>query len=342
VKVLPFDLLKPYYTASIDYHGSLAAEGKGTISSHAKSKVQVKAELENMVVHGLSNCQHYFGFSEKQLREMLELRSQAGMDNTVLYMKGHRMWLLSKTQEELEKIKTQVRTIIEIAKEYGYEEVYFYGRDEATGEALKAQRKSWEAVREAGGKIFVAGERDNLAYMADIQDMHVKSGWPCREEVRGWHEQGGKIFSYCNPQIGVENPETYRRNFGLVMWKYNYDGIANNAYQHTFGLTWNDFDHPRYRSHSFTYPTVDGVIDTIAWEGWREGIDDVRYITTLEKTIEQAEQAGNEKPTDILTAARSFVKKLKNSTTIETADLDELRREIVKHILKLQDTNDKN
>ena len=26
---------------------------------------------------------------------------------------------------------------------------------------------------------------------------------------------------------------------------------------------------------------VNGVIDTIAWEGYREGVDDVRYITTL-------------------------------------------------------------
>ena len=32
--------------------------------------------------------------------------------------------------------------------------------------------------------------------------------------------------------------------------------------------------------------TVDGVIDTIAWEGYREGVDDVRYVTTLQKAIE--------------------------------------------------------
>jgi len=31
---------------------------------------------------------------------------------------------------------------------------------------------------------------------------------------------------------------------------------------------------------------MNGVVDTIAWEGYREGVDDVRYITTLAKAIE--------------------------------------------------------
>jgi len=41
----------------------------------------------------------------------------------------------------------------------------------------------------------------------------------------------------------------------------------------------------------FVYPTVDGVIDTIAWEGYREGIDDLRYLATLRKAIGKAEKS---------------------------------------------------
>ena len=33
------------------------------------------------------------------------------------------------------------------------------------------------------------------------------------------------------------------------------------------------------RSWGFVYPTIDGVIDTISWEGQREAADDVRFIT---------------------------------------------------------------
>ena len=38
-----------------------------------------------------------------------------------------------------------------------------------------------------------------------------------------------------------------------------------------------------FRDHVFAYPTSNGVIDTIQWEGWREGVDDTRYLATLIK-----------------------------------------------------------
>jgi hypothetical protein len=54
------------------------------------------------------------------------------------------------------------------------------------------------------------------------------------------------------------------------------------AYQHGFGdHIWNDFDHERFRDHVFAYPTSNGIIDTIQWEGFREAVDDVRYLATL-------------------------------------------------------------
>jgi hypothetical protein len=59
----------------------------------------------------------------------------------------------------------------------------------------------------------------------------------------------------------------------------------NFAYQYPFGAAWNDFDSPKrdkdYRDHMFTYPTSDGVIGTVQWEGFREGVDDTRYLATL-------------------------------------------------------------
>ncbi|MEE3074825.1 MAG: hypothetical protein VX739_04040, partial [Planctomycetota bacterium] len=42
------------------------------------------------------------------------------------------------------------------------------------------------------------------------------------------------------------------------------------------------------RDHCFAYPTANGVVGTLQWEGFREGVDDVRYINTLEQAIEKA------------------------------------------------------
>ena len=108
------------------------------------------------------------------------------------------------------------------------------------------------------------------------------------KNVLDWHRVGSKIFSYSNPQVGVEEPLLYRYNYGLALWKANYDGAMTFAYQWAYGHIWNDFDSERFRDHCFAYPTTNGVVGTLQWEGFREGVDDVRYVTTLEKAIEEA------------------------------------------------------
>ncbi|MDD5482537.1 MAG: hypothetical protein PHP98_02625 [Kiritimatiellae bacterium] len=332
LRVLPFKLSKPYYTFSIDYHGTLSEVG--TISSRFKSRQQFKKDLENMVAHGLDNCQHY-GVKKEMLGETLEIRRAAGMDNKTLYLK-HTIPVGNPTEtEKLEAIKKNVRDIIEFVRPYGVKTVYFYGMCEVQGDKLKSQRLVWEAVRTAGGKIFVAGGGDNVKMMADIQDLHVRAGALSAKEAAEWHSYGHKIFSYANPQCGVENPEIYRRNFGLLLWKNDYDGAADNAYQHSFGFTWNDFDHPQYRSHSMTYPAMDGPVNTIQYEGYREAADDVRYVTTLQEMIAPAEKSGSAGAKESARAANEYLKKLKESEQIDRGNLNVIRREIIAHILNL-------
>ena len=55
-----------------------------------------------------------------------------------------------------------------------------------------------------------------------------------------------------------------------------FDGLEAEPYDRT------------YRDHVFAYPTLNGVIDTIQWEGFREAVDDVRYLTTLCARIAKA------------------------------------------------------
>jgi hypothetical protein len=334
VRVLPLELLPPYYTSSMDYHGRLDPSGKGTISSWIKNRTQFRNELANMVAHGLRNCQHY-NIRKEILGEVLKIRAEVGMDNRTLYLKNTIPIGNLTDPAALEAIKRNVKDILDFVKDYGTETVYFYGMDERRGDELVSQRPAWTAVREAGGKIFVAGYEENVDLMGDIQDMHVRAGPPWREEVEKWHALGHKIFCYANPQTGVENPVIYRRNFGLLLWKYDYDGAATNAYQHTFGATWNDFDHPTYRAHTIAYPTVDGVIDTIAWEGYREGVDDVRYVTTLQAAVAKAAKSPDPVVRQKAATAREFLERLETGTEIESGDLDAIRREIVEHIMAL-------
>jgi len=120
------------------------------------------------------------------------------------------------------------------------------------------------------------------------------------------------------------------RNFGLLLWSVNYDGAMTYAYQHSFGHGWNDFDSDRYRDHNMAYPTVDGVIGTVEWEGYREASDDVAYVTTLLNLINEAEEAGGARG-EKARAARDWVMSIDPQ-----GDLDQIRAGIIKRVMALR------
>jgi hypothetical protein len=179
-------------------------------------------------------------------------------------------------------------------------------------------------------KEYLYGVQGKRQTVGDLKDLHVCAFGLSKDEVEKSHEVSGhEIFSYANPQIGIENPEIYRRNYGLQLWKYGYDGSMDFAYQWSMGDIWNDFDHSTYRDHNFTYPTVNGIIDTIAWEGFREGIDDTRYMATLLKAIDEASSS------QLKTDAVNFVDNLKETDRLDVEDLVVLRKYIIYYITNL-------
>ncbi|MEA3402350.1 MAG: sugar-binding protein [Armatimonadota bacterium] len=280
LEVLPFELEPNPLESSIYFHwGIELTTGEGTVRHRKRSFSQYRAELHNLLDHGVDNPTLGVRPQSGMLPVALALREAVGMANDHLY------YLIARTSTPPERL----REIIDIAESFGFEDVYFYGRDEAKGDALVAQREEWQRVHEAGGKVFVAGQsHESFPLVGDLQDLLVNYGDPSAEAAGKWHSQGHKIFCYANPQSGLEEPETYRRNFGLLLWANDYDGGMTYIFYHG----WNDFSGSRYRQHNFIYPTVDGGIDTIQWEGYREGIDDLRYLGTLQRAIAEAREAG--------------------------------------------------
>lgn len=335
LRVLPFTLPPCPIISGMYYRGILdPRHSDGSVLSYIfKSEDQMKIDLENMRAHGVTNPTIHQSIANKELLgRVLRLRAEAGMDNRTLYYLGFTTGNPT-TPKDLEALKNKVKEVIEFAKTRGAEEVYFYGIDEAKDEKLASQREAWKAVHDAGGKILVAGQKEkNFKAMGDIQDLLVCAFAPLKEEAARWHSAGHKIFNYANPQIGAENPEIYRRNYGLLLWKCDYDGAMDYAYQHAAGNIWNDFDDATYRDHVFAYPTIDGVIDTIAWEGYREGIDDLRYLSALQGAIKTGKQSRDEKLRQTATQAAEYLEKL----DVEKGNLDTIRSEMIDFILKLK------
>lgn len=312
VHVLPFRLPQPYYISSIYYRGTLDPLGKGSISSELKSEEQYEQEMKDLYAHGVTDPTVYQQFDKELLGEALAIRNREGMGGEPLYYLGVPAGD-AVTEQQLASLRQRVKEVLEFTKAYGVPKVYFYGKDEAAGSTLTSQRASWEAVRSVGGKIFAASyKKGSFEAMGDIEDLFVRAGPPSAQEAEKWHSKGHKILSYDDPQGGEELPETYRKNYGLLIWENNYDGAMDYAYQHTFGNGWDDFDDLRLRDLNFTYPTENGVIDTVEWEGYREGVDDIRYLTLLleRKTAEEVRKMSFWKEDDAYKLRRDLIQQI--------------------------------
>lgn len=340
IEVLPFELAEPVIDYSIYYRGKLDRKWpEGTVSSEYKSRAQMLSDFKNMAAHRILNPAVYQYFSTGLLDDVLELRRQAGLDNSKLFYLGVPQASVKSDAPVSPQLAPTIRTVLKAAADFGVEDIYFYSRDEAKGDELRSQFSHWDAIKAAGGKVMAAGwqtsnqSKGNFDISNGEEDLFVSLGALRYQEARRWHSKAKLIYSYQNPTGGWEIPETWRRNYGLLLWQNEYDGAMPYAWQHAYGNVWNDFDSYLHKDHNFTYPTVSGQIDTTQWEGLREAADDVRYLSTLMAAIESAEAV--ESPA--LTEAKAWLVELK-TRPLGQDDLDQIRAEMVAHIMALTGT----
>lgn len=279
VKVLPFQLKPAMIEYGLFYRGMLTDIYQTSIGKDWKSANQYLTELLDMKNHGVLYPTLYQPMDSK-LAFALELRGQAGLPKNKLYILGADTGNAADSAG-LADLGNEVTSWVTFTSGYNYSSLYFYGKDEATEAALASQRPAWQTVREKGGRVFATCYQGAVDIVGDIMDTAVLSGTLNVTEAAKWHNEGKQVVSYGNPQVGVEDADIYRRNYGIGLVCSGYDGALDYAYQHAFGAIWNDFDDPQYRDHVFAYPTSNGVIDTVQWEGFREGVDDVKYLSTL-------------------------------------------------------------
>ena len=308
LRVLPFELSEPYYTPGIFYRRPGGPD---------PSMRRYRKDMENLIAHGVTSPLFYGGGDEG-----LRIRQELGMA-------GRPIYAISSVQAPSETIKKE----LERYRSYGFTDVYFWAIDEASGERLTNQRPHWVRARKAGGKVMATGSKHGyFEAMGDILDLFICHGRPEAQEAAKWHSLGYKIWPYAYPFGGVENPELHRRNYGLVCWRANYDGTGNYAYRHETGYPYNDFD-GGMRELNYVYTTIDGVIDTLAWEGCREAIDDVRYVTTLAQAIERAMQSNDSELKAVAADAQHYL----DTLDVEQRNLNTVRLEMIEYLLKLQD-----
>lgn len=330
VTVLPIDLIDSPLTYSIYYRGVLSSAGG--ISSDHKNETQMRADLLNMKRHGIANPTVYQPYEERsQVARVLRIRAESGMENQPLYFIGLRTED-TRSGDAAQRYVAKYKDLKALAGP-AVPDVYVYGIDEAEMPALAKQRPIWKALRDSGARIFTAGWKPGYFDAAgDMLDLFIDGRPFTSETPKQFHSHGHAVFKYNTPQSGIENPALYRLNYGIRLWQHGYDGAMLYAYQDGFGTVWNDFDSSSFRDLNFTYPTTTSPIDTIAWEGLREGINDVRYIATLRSLAEAHEAARDETARMAAAGARHYLSELVARNVTAPGDV---RRELVKHILSI-------
>lgn len=363
--VWPFDLVRPRVDYSIYYRARVAFGKEHTysraieeataperfISSELRTMVQMKADLANMVRHGVTNPAMYVPPNKLTMLPILHARRSVGCDNTRIFNMG------GGVGQQLESDLSNLRGLMTWAastskaymlflRRYGVKELGRYGVDEGSLEQIASQVPLWKSAQQDGAFIYTAinttGFEDIIEDSLGVAVIGCGQGYPTPETITKLHEVGTEVYVYGNPQCGDEDPVIYRLSQGLKMMASGVDGSMDYAWQHVFvhpsldaygAPAWDDFSHGghgTFRSHMMTYPGVDTPVDTLQWEGFAAGITDAAYLTTLEAEID-AQPEG----CALAGEAQVFIDRIYSEPN--TVGLDEMRLTCAQWIMRLQE-----
>lgn len=226
------------------------------------------------------------------------------------------------------RVAREWRTFFE--KEFGHHDAHIGIGDEPTATWIMKTRRVWRVIQGQGLKVLLAGHSQLFDKAGYIIDMDNAAGTPEQlKHALQRHIVGhGRISFYANQHNGSENPDYVRRQHGLLGYLNGMSAIYN--YEFAYG-PWNDLSQSLYKPMVLAYPTHTGLVDTLAWEGFREAVDDMRYATLLR---ERAVHATNSSHLDTVYAGRKILQwfAMMDATT---ADLAGVRLEMIRMLLEL-------
>ena len=284
---------------------------------------QIKAILRDFVEHGDVNPRYW------DREEHPEWGMEAGQDFGNAFYKPGDMLLVEKAEARYHARMLR-RKLTERCG--GWYRPFMTWNNEI---GLAMQR----AIRDTGivriyqdeGFRYAAESKYGYPSEAQLPDLY----WPANEPSKASFDYvfktsrlGAESGWYANQHVGVENPAFNRRQYGMGAYRAGFTCDANYA-QHLAG--WNDIGGGLYKNMMFVYGTGNGCVDTIAWEGVREGLDDIRYATLLQRL---ANPLLNSTDVEARYAAKLAMKTLADADG-DDKDLTTLRLEMIRHIQRL-------
>jgi len=208
------------------------------------------------------------------------------------------------TQEEYEK--DFLAGVAQIERERtvrGWPELIYTPDDEsdASRERAEACRQHVGLLKRAGVRTYmtIVGTPERHLYLP-YTDIPAYAALVFRAEFIDEANRMGKTLGMYNggSRYGLD-PKAERLFYGMWNAKIGAKCLTSWAYQWIGGATARSpFDAfcgeaGNGGGYFYSFPTTDGLLPSIGWEGVREGIDDARYICTLRQSISRARAGAN-------------------------------------------------
>ncbi len=210
----------------------------------------------------------------------------------------HLVGITSGPPAYFEAVTRVIQQVEQVRLARGWPEFYYYPIDEATAEAVPFLAQTLAAIKRVPtAKTYATQvfERPESRPLDDVLDVWCSGTFcPEIERVEAMRRRG-RIF-WCYPNFvacsrGV--PNSARMTYGFGFWRLGYSCLIPWHYQAPASGSnpFCDFD-GLYGDWCLAYPGPDGPLPTQRWEGIREGIDDGRYLYTLEARLAEARRTG--------------------------------------------------
>jgi len=240
-----------------------------------------------------------------------------------------------------------IREILRQAEEKHWPPLFFFPEEEAVNGGIKliGMKHYMKVLRQVQGVKIIQVEcglqvaRD-FEEFADIREYNFSN-----EEEVSRAKKAGVVFRIYNHGWG-------RLTFGFYVTKLGAAGITQWADQWPFPKPMHN---PPYNPYDgldgmwfFAYPSKNGPIPTVWSETTREGIDDAKYVHTLNLLIEKAEKAESQEAREAGKNAQIEMEKILDNfqgskgllgtmrIAIAPSSYDIFRWKIAQHILRLQ------
>jgi tetratricopeptide (TPR) repeat protein len=238
-------------------------------------------------------------FDDMALRSLIMMR-QEGMKCDML-ISGRAFdwgWMMDNGKtppeqkpEEYEKALKRFEGMLQLQRKIldkylGHHRCFFASADECATWFNRNSYGFWGLLHKYGFEAWTDyAKPEDISWAVGMNDVPASA----RHSIAwNWHKAGARAVTYAGPFTGPACPDIWRRTKGLRYYYADFDGHDEYCFD-TAANAWNDFVYRGpYSQFQMAYLTYDGLISTLAWEGVREGLDDIRYLSLLRMRCEAA------------------------------------------------------